>query len=207
MLATITRGDVIPSSMRVLHRFSKPGSHCAEQSWAAVAISVLVLSVIAKPVAGQDGLRGDERLKAIREIALVVDPAVEDDTYCGLSQESVRLDVARLLLDAGIKVSTQPGIGLYHNLAVEYLTVRPRTLCVTAVFLQLSTNVNGNTLIDLLEEKGGAPRQPSIWGDLVLWRESILVSTESKDGHRDRVLAEIRRLVVDFATRVKLMRQ
>lgn len=153
----------------------------------------------------QDSLQGDNRLRLVKGIALVVDKPTQDDRECGLSDEPMRLELARPLLDAKVRV-TGDGFGLEHNLSAEYLTIRPDGSCVTSLLLELSTNVSGQMLIGVLEEKAGMPARESMWGNLQIWKQLVLVSTGG-DGHRDRVLSEARRLATELATKIRLAQQ
>jgi hypothetical protein len=182
-------------------------ARCVVRAEAVVVIAVGSLALCSAAFGQPTILREDARLKIVNRISLVVDEPTAADRECGIREESLRLAAAAPLLDA--KIPVDAGTTLSSNLYVEFVTIRPSNVCATSVILELRTFVRAQTLLEILNQKvpEAAPSETLLWGEMRLWRQTSVLSSAQNGEHANRLASEVRTLVAELATKIRLVQR
>lgn len=143
---------------------------------------------------------GDDRLKGITTVDVVIDPVRPEAARCGVTREGLQQIVLSTLGPTGLKATiSEKASSWYHTLYVAASTVISDGHCATGLVTELMAQVEG---IPLEERQAPAGHVGSLLrGQLTLIRHSGIVSSRAA-AHAADVRSVLREHLQAIATRV-----
>ena|SRR5688500_4782743 len=87
---------------------------------------------------------GDDRLKGITAVDVVIDPVAADGTRCGLAREAIQQVTVTALQSAGLKATVRENASsAFFTVYVTATTVRSGSQCATSLVTDLMAHVEG----------------------------------------------------------------
>lgn len=176
---------------------------------AALARRVAALALLAGaliPIVGGAQVRvvrrGDERLKGITSVDIVVTGLDAGPSRCGLDKASLLRDSARLLNGPGLRATiSEHASSWFYSVTVDVRSTLLQGRCATALSTDLIAHADG-----IPDADRHAP--PEEWGSLLvgeitLIHELAVVQSEAA-AHADGVAASLRKQISSMKDRIRL---
>jgi hypothetical protein len=121
---------------------------------------------------------GDERLKGIEAVDVVIDPVPPDSVRCGITRDALQQITVDTLNSAGLKATlSEKSSSWFYTVYATASTVRSSGLCATSIVTELTAQVAGIPEA----ERNAQPGQMGslLVGPLTLIRHNGIVSSRA----------------------------
>lgn len=138
--------------------------------------------------------RGDDRLKGINTVDVLVNELSSDSVTCGISRPALQQAAVSALVASGVKATvSEKASSWFFTAHVTVQTARIDDRCATSVHTELRTRVDAIPEIDRYATGGE-------WGSLMIGELSLIDLSMIAGSPRSDHAAQIRSMVHDQAT-------